>query len=243
MAQLAQATMWGAPLVQQPTHQVASRAVTVHYRLGEHFRVIEHNHGRKSERIPIYVATPGLIAFDHASPDRWPCTRADVPNVPGAFVLSNVLTPHECEQLLADSEAMGYCEDAPGSLGRDIRHNESCTWIANVTITSPIYQRVARLLPPEVAGGAVVGINRPFRLYKYNTDDVFRAHTDGSWPGTGVVNGLVATDVYGRAGSSGASVDPGSCDVVSEFVLSVNQMCELTLWRCDMRLVACSHSP
>jgi hypothetical protein len=201
---------------------VASRAAT--YRPGEHFRIIEHNRGQERD-VPIFVATPGLVAFDHASPDRWPCTRADVPGVPGAFVLSNVLTPRECEQLLAVSEAMGYCDDAPVSLGRDIRHNESCTWIADDTITAPIYQRVARLLPPEVAGGAVVGINGRFRLYKYNTDDVFRPHTDGSWPGTGVVNGRVKTDAYGRAASVVRASTPTSCDVVRPSPLSP---CELT---------------
>lgn len=45
------------------------------------------------------------------------------------------------------------------------------------------------LLPPEVAGGAVAGLNGRFRLYKYNVNDVFKPHTDGSWPGTAVVNG------------------------------------------------------
>lgn len=45
------------------------------------------------------------------------------------------------------------------------------------------------LLPLEVAGGAVAGLNGRFRLYKYDVNDVFKPHTDGSWPGTAVVNG------------------------------------------------------
>jgi hypothetical protein len=50
-----------------------------------------------------------------------PIEKLDVPGVQGAFVLSNVLAVDECEQILRLSEAMGYTEDAPVSLGRNVR--------------------------------------------------------------------------------------------------------------------------
>jgi hypothetical protein len=196
-------TVWAAPPAPRPagwappqrTQDVTSKASLARYRRGEHYSVIEHNRGQTRD-VPIFVAKPNVIEFDHAPAHSWPCARYDVPNVPGAFVITDALTPHECEQMLAVSEAMGYAEDAPVSLGRDIRHNESCTWIADDTVRDPIFERVRRLLPPEVAGGAVAGLNGRFRLYKYNPQDVFKPHTDGSWPGTGVVNGRVAQDAY-----------------------------------------------
>jgi hypothetical protein len=43
-----------------------------------------------------------------------PCVqvqRVDVPFVPGAFVLCGLLTPHECAQLVAATEALGYAWD------------------------------------------------------------------------------------------------------------------------------------
>ena len=196
-------TVWGAPPAPRPAGWSPPRrtvdvvASKTAYGRGEAYDVIEHNRGQQRD-VPIFVSKPNVVAFDrHTPPDQWPCDRVDVPQVPGAFVIRNALTPSECEQILAVSEAMGYSEDAPVSLGRDIRQNESCTWIADDTLRDPIYARVRRLLPPEVNGGAVAGLNGRFRLYKYNTHDLFKPHTDGSWPGTAVVNGRVAQDAHG----------------------------------------------
>ena len=36
-----------------------------------------------------------------------------------------------------------------------------------------------------------------WRFYKYNTGDIFRAHTDGSWPGSGVLDGQLVHDMFG----------------------------------------------
>ena len=158
-------TLWAAPPVPRPawwapapprrTSDVASKTSTTGtYRRGEHYDVVEHNRGQQRD-VPIFVAKKNLIEFERApSGERWPCSRVDVPEVPGAFVVVDALTPRECEQILAVSEAMGYTEDAPVSLGRDIRQNESCTWIADHTVLDPIYERVRGLMPPEVGGGA-----------------------------------------------------------------------------------------
>ena len=79
-----------------------------------------------------------------------------MPGVPGAFLLRNLLSPAECRAMISMSEAMGYTEDAPVSLGRNIRHNENCVWIADNTLlggfrTLPIlfphvYQCILRYL-------------------------------------------------------------------------------------------------
>ena len=46
-------------------------------------------------------------------------------------------------------------------------------------------------------GGAVCGLNARWRLYKYNPSDIFRAHTDGSWPGSGFTpDGSLEFDIY-----------------------------------------------
>ena len=115
-----------------------------------------------------------------------PVERHDVPGVQGAFVLSNVLAVDECEQILRLSEAMGYTEDAPVSLGRNVRRNENCVWLADDSLWLPIWRRIAAHMPPnpDPHGGAPVGLNQRWRLYKYGPDDIFRLHTDGSWPGS-----------------------------------------------------------
>uniref|UniRef100_A0A6U1K1C9 Fe2OG dioxygenase domain-containing protein n=1 Tax=Tetraselmis chuii TaxID=63592 RepID=A0A6U1K1C9_9CHLO len=62
----------------------------------------------------------------------------------------------------------------------------------------PIYERCKHMLPQEVNGGAVAGLNARWRLYKYGPGDIFRAHTDGSWPGSGLTkDGVLKHDIYG----------------------------------------------
>ena len=47
--------------------------------------------------------------------------------------------------------------------------------------------------------GAPVGLNQRWRLYKYGPTDVFRLHSDGSWPGSQAdpAGGAVVRDAYG----------------------------------------------
>jgi len=140
---------------------------------------------------------------------RWPWTtaagdlkRTDVAGVPGAFVLSNVLTDSECDRIAAISEDMGYTEDAPVSLSRSVRRNENCVVIADDSLWKPIWRRVRGSMPAAISHPAgecstPLGLNQRWRLYKYGEEDIFRMHTDGSWPGSGLVNGKLVRDIYG----------------------------------------------
>ena len=66
----------------------------------------------------------------------------------GIFLITNALTSEECDRILSISEALGYTLDAPVSLGRDIRQNDSCTWIADEeSLNQIIYERVKDFLP------------------------------------------------------------------------------------------------
>ena len=95
------------------------------------------------------------------------------------------------------SEAMGYSEDAPVSLARDVRQNENCVWIADEALNDAIFERARACLPAGVDGGPLVGLNRRWRLYKYNPGDIFKVHTDGSWPGSGLdKSGKLVRDIF-----------------------------------------------
>lgn len=76
-----------------------------------------------------------------------------------AKVLHNVFSDEECDQLIAASEAMGYLEDAPVSLGRHIRQNENCVWIADAEMTQEAFQRCLPFLPNGSKGKGPVGLN------------------------------------------------------------------------------------
>merc|ERR1711924_309804 len=136
--------------------------------------------------LPINASLPGAVQLDSDIAER-PPSRVDFEEqCPGSFLLRDVLTRRECDQIIKLAETMGFTEDAPVSLARDIRQNENCVWIADDALNDGIFERCRELFPKEVQGGAVAGLNARWRLYKYNPRDIFRRHTDGSWPGSGL---------------------------------------------------------
>ena len=112
-----------------------------------------------------------------------------------------MLAPSECDQLVRITEQMGYDEDAPVSLPHSFRHMQNVNWIADASIAELVWSRAAPVLPEsarEVAPGAeAVGLNQRFRCYKYGAGDYFKPHTDGSWPGSAVVDGELVRDAFG----------------------------------------------
>jgi len=115
---------------------------------GRDYRVVSRESGSERNDLPIFTNTPGTVKL--SATEKPPVSRLDYPNIPGAFLLHNVLTPQECDELLRFSEAMGYTEDAPVSLGRHIRQNENCVWIADPAMNDGIFGRIRAYLPPEV---------------------------------------------------------------------------------------------
>eukprot|EP00933_Yihiella_yeosuensis_P027046 TRINITY_DN20980_c1_g3_i1.p1 TRINITY_DN20980_c1_g3~~TRINITY_DN20980_c1_g3_i1.p1 ORF type:complete len:311 (-),score=50.64 TRINITY_DN20980_c1_g3_i1:3-839(-) len=125
-------------------------------------------------------------------------SRTEGEGVPGGFVIHNILSPSECDEMIRFSETCGWTEDAPVSLGRHIRKNENCVWIADDSLNDAIFDRCRDFLPKEVDGGEVCGLNARWRLYKYNPQDIFHPHSDGSWPGSGLnANGRLVCDKFG----------------------------------------------
>ena len=188
-------SIWSAPAVERLASTLLPAALPSKYLKNQDFQLLTRESGSERRDLPIWVSTPETIRW---SETFGPVARTEVPGVQGAFVLSNVLSVEECTQLLQLSEAMGYTEDAPVSLGRHIRRNENCVWLADDSLWQPIWRRVAEHMPPRVEGGAPAGLNQRWRLYKYGTSDVFKIHSDGSWPGSkaDVANGVVVRDAY-----------------------------------------------
>lgn len=156
--------------------------------------------GTTRDDLPIWAPAPGVISY---SPAARSVSRHEVPGVPGAFTLSNVLDEAECDALAALSESMGYTEDAPVSLGRHIRKNQNCVIIADDSLWRPVWERVREHMPqsvdhPHGLCSQAVGLNQRWRLYKYGESDTFKLHTDGSWPGSGLdASGQLQRDLFG----------------------------------------------
>jgi len=185
---------WAPPHVEYYAHLSALLAPPPAYQLGKHFSLVTREPGAERLDLPIWEPSPHAIPFSH---EYGSVQRTDVEGVPGAFVLSNVLSASECAHVAALSEAMGYTPDAPVSLGRNIRRNENCVIIADDTLWRPIWERVRQHMPPIVDGGGPAGLNQRWRLYKYGEEDIFRIHTDGSWPGSAVRGGRLVRDAFG----------------------------------------------
>ncbi|MFT6925685.1 MAG: putative 2-oxoglutarate/Fe(II)-dependent dioxygenase YbiX [Psychromonas sp.] len=120
--------------------------------------------------------------------------------VPGAFQLLNVLTPDECKRLISASESMGFLPDAAVSLPRSVRHNDSLTWVVDNTTERLIWNRIQALMTDDggiFEGKAALGLNNRFRFYRYNPGDYFKPHSDGSWPGSQVLDDQLVHDAFG----------------------------------------------
>lgn len=175
---------------------VAAQSACRPYSRGKDYFVLTYVLGSKGRKLPIFTTPPGVIRFDSSMKPA--VTRHDLAKIPGAFMLQDVLTAEECDQIIAASAAMGYTRDGPASmLGQDVRKNQNCVWIADADMANTLFQRSLPHLPKDVDGGAPAGLNARWRLYKYNTSDVFKVHQDSSCPGIGIANGRLVQDMYG----------------------------------------------
>ncbi|MDH3635891.1 MAG: 2OG-Fe(II) oxygenase [Gammaproteobacteria bacterium] len=162
------------------------------------FYIIAHEAGAEKFEIPAWANRDANPAALHRHRTAT-VSRHDFENVPGAFQLLNVLSKTECERLVDLSEKMGYLEDAAVSLPRAIRHNDSFTWIVDDETNDIIWQRCREQLKDTHeynAGKRACGINSRFRFYRYGPGDYFAPHTDGSWPGSRVIDGELIDNAY-----------------------------------------------
>jgi predicted 2-oxoglutarate/Fe(II)-dependent dioxygenase YbiX len=125
--------------------------------------------------------------------------RLDVPQVPGAFQLLNVLSKEECQRFIDITESLGYLDDAPVSLPRKVRHNSNITWVVDEQTDGLIWSRCQHLFADSKVhfdGDDAMGLNGRFRFYRYGEGDFFSTHTDGSWPGSRVIDNQLVANAY-----------------------------------------------
>ncbi|TPX56507.1 hypothetical protein SpCBS45565_g08386 [Spizellomyces sp. 'palustris'] len=156
------------------------------------FRVVCHEKGPE-RRTPnlhdfiLYTSTPGTI---EPVPVNFPSvTRMDVANVPGAFLLCDVLSRSQCQQILSAVESVGFTPDAPlaGSASEQasvLAHN--MFWLADTALLDAIFARCQPHLPPKMGNAELRGVNARWRVYRYVPGAIYRPHIDGAWPGSGL---------------------------------------------------------
>ncbi|KDR79257.1 hypothetical protein GALMADRAFT_223491 [Galerina marginata CBS 339.88] len=135
--------------------------------------------------LTIYHSPPSTFPLipSHLLPR--PPTRHDLPGVPGAFIINDTFTSAECDALVLAAEKVGLAPDEPiagsaAQLASVLAHN--LVWLADEGFERELFARIEGLLPHSVSGGAVRGVNRRFRIYRYRPGALYRPHIDGAWP-------------------------------------------------------------
>ena len=126
-------------------------------------------------------------------------TRKNIEGVPGCFQLLGVLDEQDCDNLCALAEELGFVPDAAVSLPRSIRHNDSMTWVVDDQTSELVWSRCETAVNADSSkhdGRRALGLNNRFRFYRYGPGDYFRPHTDGSWPGSRIVDGNLIANAF-----------------------------------------------
>lgn len=162
------------------------------------FYVVAKEPGVEHPALPTWANTEDNPAVLTESVD-WEISRVDIPEVPGAFQILNLLSHEECKRFIDLTESLGYLPDAAVSLPRSVRHNDNVTWVVDEQTDGIVWER-ARLFmndPNSIyQGKKPFGLNARFRFYRYSEGDFFLQHTDGDWPGSRVINSQLVQDAY-----------------------------------------------
>lgn len=138
----------------------------------EKVRVLSHVPG--AQRRPpsetdlnIFSISPRTITFERMESSA---RRLDVPGVFNTFLMQNVLSSDECNQLIYIAETIGYSHDAVEGIDNIVLY-------ADDSLLSPIFERCRHLLPQE----GLMGINSRFRFFRYRKGAVYRPHIGKVW--------------------------------------------------------------
>jgi len=102
----------------------------------------------------------------------------------GIFTIRDFLSPHECAGFIAQSESIGYSEaairaDDGDRLYKDVRNNDRIG-LDDPALAASLYDRARPFLPQELDGWRVCGFNTRFRYYRYEKQQQFAWHQDGT---------------------------------------------------------------
>ena len=113
----------------------------------------------------------------------------------GIFVIENLLSNEECDQLIERSEAIGFHEatvftGTTHRLIKGIRDNLRVI-IDDDVLAESFWKRVSHFFDQPIDGFKAYGLNERFRFYKYEVGQRFKRHKDGAF-----VRSLGDTSIY-----------------------------------------------
>lgn len=162
------------------------------------FFVVAKERGSFKDDLPAWASkVPNPTSLDEFAKSE--VKRVDLDELPGGFQLLNVLSKQECENIIKEANTLGFTQDAAVSLPRNIRHNDNLVWVVDDKTHDIIWNRVKEFMYDNdniYEGKKALSINKRFRFYKYDKEDFFKLHSDGSWPGSAVINDTLVMDAH-----------------------------------------------
>eukprot|EP01113_Clastostelium_recurvatum_P019400 TRINITY_DN2286_c0_g1_i1.p1 TRINITY_DN2286_c0_g1~~TRINITY_DN2286_c0_g1_i1.p1 ORF type:complete len:282 (-),score=62.92 TRINITY_DN2286_c0_g1_i1:38-850(-) len=150
-----------------------------------------------SNTTEVTLTLPAEPSLDSIIQNKAPgiVTREELDGVPGAFLLSNVLSDDECDQFIAVAERLGF-RNAQGTGDSeyirampDMRHpadNLSATTEASQPVLQNLWERVRDVVPHDIPDmdrkwRVSESMNERFRFLRYDDKQVFQPHFDGGF--------------------------------------------------------------
>jgi len=171
------------------------------FQAGKHFLRVGSEENNDVQ-MPIFTDARGSVALDH--PPMHTTWKEDITAIPGAFILRNVLSRVECSTIIDMAEAMGFAANTPTLKGEvqnrfrgrfDQLRAPRCVWLATEAVNSALFARLRHFLPQSSLGGTLHGINRRWRIYRYQPGQQFVPHLDDGYEASYLNKaGSVATD-------------------------------------------------
>lgn len=158
------------------------------------------------------IVSPALLEDFPNAPPQHPIQRRSLGHPSGrVFLLSNVLSPEECDYFIRRTEGHGF-EAAPVTTGRgfamipEVRNN------GRVMIDEPVraawlWGRVWRYLDEHYGSFRAVGLNERFRYYRYTPGEYFRWHGDGAYVRSESERSLYTFLIYLNDDCTGGTTD------------------------------------
>ena len=102
----------------------------------------------------------------------------------GVYTISGFLSESECSAYIAKGEALGYeaaavQTDIGELIVKDVRNNDRVL-LDDAMWAQALFERARPLLPLEECGGTLCGFNERLRFYRYDVQQQFDWHYDGS---------------------------------------------------------------
>lgn len=165
-----------------------------------HFFAAAREVGAERTDLPVWALKRGLRAQDafgslaggHSDDVQY----KPLPGLRGGFQVLGLLSAAECNRFIGILDALGFHEDAAVSLPYSFRHMSNCNLVVPKEVDEEVFRRCKHILP-EVGGYKPLGLNAKFRCYRYGAGDYFKPHTDGSWPGSRIVDSEFVQDAFG----------------------------------------------